>query len=158
MHFTWSLLNASVGYPKITKDKSPDSNLTSTRRSYFKLKCGHRSMGTLDAGLTKLAFNASLSNSASHPTRVWGTPHLTRVWATPRPISSTCLSNSALHFRCGSEKLYVSLQALVLDAGLRNPASYFKCGYEQLCVLTEMPVSTVSNARSASSVRPAFLL
>ena len=60
-----------------------------------------RSMEILDASLSKHAFNASLSNSTSHPMR---------VWVTPRPISSADLSNLALYFRRGSEKPYVSLQ------------------------------------------------
>ena len=73
------------GYPKITKDKSSDANLTSTRRSRFKLKhgpCVHRSMETSNADLSKPAFNASLSNSMSHFKRgseQLGTPRHTWV-------------------------------------------------------------------------------
>jgi len=58
-----------MGCPKITKDKLSDANLTSTRWSHFKLKREthiQKSTKTSDAGLSKPAFNASLSNSASY--------------------------------------------------------------------------------------------
>ena len=145
----------TVGYPKITKDNSFDANLTSTRRLRFKLKHRpgvQRSMKTLDAGMSKPAFNTGLSNSVFRPTRVWVTPRSmsSAVWATWR---------------------------FTLDVGLRNPASYFKCGSGQLGVLLQMrvwktlrltsnvslsnstfwvPASTTSNARSASARDPRF--
>ena len=93
-----------------------------------------RSMETSDAGLSKPAFDASLSNSASQPTQ---------VWVTPRFRSSASLSNLALHFRRGSNKSCVSLQMRVWatwrstsDAGLRNAASHFKSGSEQLRIMS----------------------
>jgi len=63
--------------------------------------------------------NASLSNSVSRPTRVWGTSHLIQG-----------LSNPASHFKRRSEQLGTSTS----DAGLRNPASYFRRESEKPCV------------------------
>jgi len=126
------ILENSCRLSKITKDKSSDANLTSTWRSCFKLKCGPRVLRSTNAGLSKPAFDTSLSNSASHPT--W-------VWVTPRSISSAGLSNLVLHFRRGSEKPHVSRQTRAWATSR-----------------SETPASTTSNARSASIARPVFLL
>ena len=134
-----SLMNTTddddVGCPKITKDKSSDANLTSTWRLHFELKCEPRvlrSTKTSDAGLCKPAFDASLSKSATHPTR---------IWVTLCSMLSTDLSNLALHFRRESEKPRISRQTQVWE----TPHS-------------ETPASITSNTRSASSARPVFLL
>ena len=130
---TISLL--AIDYPKMVKDKSSNACLISTWSLCFELKRSPRISSSVDTSTqawVSLRLTRVWGNSASQP--MW-------VWVTPRSKSSASLSNLVLHFRRGSEKPCVSLQTRVWAT---------PC-FERL-------VSTKSNVRSASSVRPVFLL
>jgi len=110
-------------------------------------------------GTPHLTSNASLSNFASCFKRKFEklcVPFQTGVWETLRLMSNASLSNSAYYFKRRSEQLCSPLQMqvwetphLTSNASLSNSAFWLRRGFKP-CVYT--------NARSASSTRPVFLL